>query len=152
MTCKNYKPFFSGRMAGLACGLFITSALSAQTADYFPLEVGNTWLYKATTIVGTQPLQLNTTYQTMRVTGMETIGERQYLAVSYCGRDVLLREDGPTGNVLAYDRSSGAETPWMSLGLPVNATFSSSVDPCSPQGQIASRTAAIGVPLGAFTD
>jgi hypothetical protein len=152
MTRRNHKLFFFERLAGMACGLFFASALSAQTADYFPLEVGNTWLYKATTIIGTQPLQLSTTYQTMRVTGMETIGDRQYFNVSYFGHDVLLREDAPTGNVLAYDRSAGVESPWVSLGMPVNATFSSSLDPCSPQGQIASRTDAIGVPLGSFTD
>jgi hypothetical protein len=135
----------------MACGFLFVSALAAQTPDYFPLEVGNTWLYKATTIVGAQPLQLNITYQTMRVTGTERIGDRQYFRVSYFGRDVLLRED-PTGNVVVYDRASGAESPWVSLGLPVDASFPSGVDPCSPQGRIVSRTDSIGVPLGAFTN
>jgi hypothetical protein len=130
----------------------LASALAAQTPDYFPLEVGNTWLYKATTIVGTQPLRLSTTYPTTRVVGTERIGDREYFAVSYFGRDVLLRKDAPTGNVLVYDRAAGAESTWVPLSLPVNATFSSSLDPCSPQGQIVSRTDTIGVPLGAFTD
>jgi hypothetical protein len=124
----------------------------AQPADYFPLAVGNTWLYKANTIVGTEPLQLNTTYQTVRVTGTESIGDLQYFDVSYFGRDVLLREDAATSNVFFYDRATGAESVWVPLGLPAGSNFSSSLDPCSPQGQIVSRTETIGVPLGAFTD
>jgi hypothetical protein len=139
-------------MAAAACGLLMASALAAQTPDYFPLEVGNTWLYKAITIVGTQPLQLSVTYQTIRVIGTEKIGDRQYFDVSYFGHDVLLREDAPSGNVFVYDRAAGTESLWVPLGLPVNASFSSSLDPCSPQGQVAPRTGAIGVPLGSFTD
>jgi hypothetical protein len=152
MTCPTNKLSFFKRTAGVvAFGFLLASALSAQTPHYFPLEVGNTWLYKSLTF-GTQPFQLNTTYQTMRVTGTERIGDRQYFRVSYFGRDVLLREDAPAGNVFVYDRSTGAESPWVSLGLPVDGTFSSSLDPCSPQGQIVSRTAEVAVPLGSFTD
>jgi hypothetical protein len=152
MTRPTHRLFLFNRLAGMAWGLLLASALAAQTPDYFPLEVGNTWLYKAITIIGTQPLQLSTTYQTMRVTGTERIDDQQYFAVSYFGRDVLLREDPPTGNILVYDRAAGAESPWVPLGLPVGESFSSSLDPCSPQGQIVSRTDTIGVPLGAFTD
>jgi hypothetical protein len=153
MTCQTPKSFFFKRVAGMACGLLLlASALAAQTPDYFPLEVGNTWLYKATTIIGAQPLRLSTTYQTMRVIGTETIDDRQYFDVSYFGRNVLLRKQEATGNVLVYDRATGAESPWVALGLPVGATFSSSVDPCSPQGQIVSRTETVAVPLGTFTD
>jgi Intracellular proteinase inhibitor len=152
MILSIHKPFILKHMATMACGFFLASVLSAQTPEYFPLEVGNTWLYKAITIVGTEPLQLSTTYQTMRVTGTERIEDRQYFQVSYFGRDVLLREDAPTGNVFVYDRDAGTESPWVSLGLPVGTSFSSSVDPCSPQGQIVSRTDDAAVPLGVFKD
>ncbi|HEY1341263.1 MAG TPA: BsuPI-related putative proteinase inhibitor [Bryobacteraceae bacterium] len=140
------------RAAAVACGFLLASALAAQTPEYFPLEVGNTWLYKAITIVGTQPLQLSTTYQTMRIIGTETIKNRQYFSVSYFGRNVLLREDARSGNVFVYDRTTGAESSWVALGLPVDASFSSSLDPCSPQGQIVSRTDTTAVPLGTFRD
>src|SRR5262249_28449336 len=79
------------------------------------------------------------------------IGERQYFDVSYFGRDVILREDAATGNIFAYDRASGAESGWVPLGSPAGTGFSSVIDPCSPQGQIASRTAEVAVPLGSFT-
>jgi hypothetical protein len=88
----------------------------------------------------------------MLVTGTERIGDRQYFEVSYFGRDVLLREDAATRNVYVYDRAAGAESPWVPLGLPVGTSFPSTIDPCSPQGQIVSRTDTMGVPLGAFTD
>src|SRR5579885_3160882 len=95
------------RMAGVACGFLMASVLAAQVPgqpDYFPLQVGNTWLYKAITTFSTQPLRLNTTYQTVRVTGTETVGNQQYFDVSYFGRDLLLRED-TTGNVIVYNRA-----------------------------------------------
>jgi hypothetical protein len=133
----------------VTCGFLLASALSAQTRNYFPLEEGNTWLYKSVTIGNPQ---LNTTYQSVRVTGRERINDREYFQVSYFGRNVLLREDESTGNVFVYDRSTGTESLWVALGLPVDGTFSSSLDPCSPQGQIVSRTAEVAVPLGSFTD
>lgn len=152
MTCPTYKLAFWKRLS-VACGfLLLASAMTAQTPDYFPLEEGNTWLYKAVTIIGTEPLRLSTTYQTMRVTGTEMIGNQRYYNVSYFGRDVLLRKESSTGNVFVYDRAAGADSVWVPLGLPVDASFSSSIDPCSPKGQIMSRTDSIGVPLGAFTD
>jgi hypothetical protein len=152
MIFSTHRSRFFKRVAAAACGLLFASALAAQTPQYFPLEVGNTWLYKATTIIGTQPLQLSTTYQSMRVSGTERIGDQEYFDVSYFGRDVLLREDAATRNVFVYDRGTGAESTWVPLGLPVGTSFSSTIDPCSPHGQIVSRTGAIGVPLGAFTD
>jgi hypothetical protein len=150
MTCPILRHLSIHRMAGLACGFFAASALAAQTPDYFPLEAGNTWLYRAITIRGSEPLQ--TTFQAVRVTGTERIGDRQYFSVSYFGRDVLLREDAGTGDVFVYDREAGSESPWVPLGLPVDATFSSSLDPCSPKGQIVSRSETVAVPLGSFTN
>ena len=91
MTFPTHRIFFVTRMATAACGILIGIGARGPDPEYFPLEVGNTWLYKATTIVGTQPLQLSTTYQTMRVTGMERIGDQYYFDVSYFGRDVLLQ-------------------------------------------------------------
>jgi len=139
-------------MAGMACGFLLASTLSAQTSDYFPLEVGNTWLYKSVSIVNNSVGVLNITYQTVRVTGKEKIGDRQYFDVSYFGRDVLLREEGTTGNVFVYNRETSAESPWVQLSLPVGGTFSSGLDQCSTQGLIASRDGVVAVGTEDLTD
>jgi hypothetical protein len=127
------------------CVFLLAPALPAQTANYFPLETGNTWLYKAAARGGVQ-------YQTVRVTGTEKLGDRQYFDVSYFGRDVLLREDGLTGDVFVYDRVAGAESPWVRLSLPVDGTFASALDQCSTRGQIVARDAAESVDAGDFTN
>jgi len=147
MTSPIQKLSLFVRAAGVAGALILVSALPAQTGDYFPLEIGNTWLYRAVTISGSTPPRLNFTYQTVRVTGAEKIGDRPYFQVSYFGRDLLLREDTSTGDLFAYDRAAGTETLWVSTGLPVGSTFSSSVDPCSGQAQIASRDGLVLVGL-----
>ncbi|HJZ98727.1 MAG TPA: BsuPI-related putative proteinase inhibitor [Candidatus Solibacter sp.] len=147
MTNPFHNLSFLVRAAGVASGLILTSALPGQTADYFPLETGNTWLYRSVTISGSIPPRLNFAYQTVRVTGTEKIGDRQYFQVSYFGRDLLLREDASTGDLFAYDRAAGAEALWVSTGLPVGSTFSSSIDPCSGQAQIASRDGLVLVGL-----
>jgi hypothetical protein len=152
LATLKHVPSLKPAFGALTCGLVLSSVLAAQAADYFPLETGNTWLFKAITILSTQPFQLDTSYQTVRVIGTERINDREYFQVSHFGRTVLLRKDGRTGNILVYDSSSGVESPWVALGLPVGSTFPSDLDPCFPQGRIGSRTAEIGVPLGSFTD
>jgi len=132
-------------MAGVACGFLLASTLSAQTADYFPLEVGNIWLFKSVSIVNNSVGVLNITYQTIQVTGKEQIGNREYFDVSYFGRDVLLREEGTTGDVFVYNRETGAETPWVLLSRPVGGTFPSGLDQCTTQGLIVSRNGLVFV-------
>jgi hypothetical protein len=139
-------------MAILAAGLLFAASLSAQTPAYFPLEVGNTWLYRAVTISPSQPDRLNFFHQSVRVTGTEKIAGREYFSVSYFGRDVSLRVEPSTGDVVRYDKTAGAEVPWISLSLPVGSTFPTSVDPCSKNGEIISRTANVAVPVGDFSD
>src|SRR5256885_4409634 len=117
--------------------LLSLSTLAAQTPAYFPLEVGNTWLYRAVSINSGQP-GLSFTYQSIRVRGTQKIGEKEYFDVSYFGRDVALRVEPSTGDVLLYDQATATEKPWVTLSLPVDGTFSTSINPCPTEGQIIS--------------
>ena len=152
MTHSTVRQAFVVRSAVAAgCFLFL-SALSAQTPAYFPLETGNTWLYRAVRIDSSRLGALDFTYQTIRVQGTEKIGEREYFDVSYFGRDVALRVEPSTGDVLAYDQAAGMERPWVSLNLPVGGTFPTSIHPCSTEAQVVSRNGMVAVADGDFPD
>ena len=142
----------SARTAVLAGSLLFSSVIAAQTPAYFPLQVGNTWLYRSVSINSSPPGGLEFRYQSIQVRGTEKIGETEYFDVSYFGREVALRVEPSTGDVLLYDPGTETEKPWVSLSLPVGSTFPSNVNPCPLEGQILSRTGMVDVPVGDFPD
>jgi hypothetical protein len=134
------------RSAGVAGALVFVSTVAAQTPNWFPLEVGNTWLYR--------PASTNrfTTQESRTITvhGTEKAGSRDYFKVSYFGREILLRNEPSDGSIVQYDRAANTEKPWLSLGLPVGSTFPTSIDECTTTGTIVARNAAVKVPAGSF--
>ncbi len=139
------------RLFSLTAGALLSSALPAQTPSYFPLQVGNSWLYRQTDITTTSATPADP-YRSISVQGQETVGDRQYFRVLYFGRSVLLRDDPSSSTLVALDRLSGAEQPWLSLGLDVGATFPTTLDHCSQTGKIESRTAQPETPAGNFNN
>ncbi len=129
----------------------LAGALPAQPPNYFPLEPGNIWLFRSVTI-NPQTQGLDSDYQTLRVGSKEKIGDKEYFHVSYFGREVTLRSNAATGEVVQYDRASGGELPWLSLSLPVGGTFPTTVDRCSSQGRMTSRTGTVSIPDGDPSD
>jgi hypothetical protein len=126
--------------------LFWSNGLRADTSDYFPLEVGNSWLYHLTD----SGLADGDRYRSISVDGTESVGDLRYFDVSYFGRTVLLRAD-TNGSIVMLDRQSGTEQPWLAFSQPEGATFDTTIDRCSSSGRIVSRDAGITVPAGEFT-
>lgn len=140
------------RAAVLAGGLSIfAGSLAAQTPNYFPLETGNIWLFRSVTI-NSQAHSLASDFQTIRVQSKEKIDDKEYFAVSYFGRDLLLRLNSVTGEIVQYDRVSGSELPWLSLSLPVGGAFPTSLDGCTTEGRITSRSGMVAIPDGDPSD
>src|ERR1041385_7478814 len=129
----------------------LSGVLHAQTPNYFPLESGDTWLFRSVTI-NQQTHSLESDFQSVRVRSKEKIGEQDYFNVSYFGRDVVLRSNQSTGEVVQYDRVSGVELPWLSLSLPVGATFPTTLTRCPTQAKVTSRDGQVAIPDGDPTD
>lgn len=146
MTHTFHKFSFLIRSAGLAGALVLVSTVAAQTPDWLPLEVGNTWLYRPAAANRVN----NQESRTITVHGTEKAGSSEYFKVSYFGREVLLRREPSDGSIVQYDRAANSEKPWLSLRLPVGSTFPTSIDDCTTTGTIAARDAAVKVPAGAF--
>jgi intracellular proteinase inhibitor BsuPI len=148
MGHTSYRLSFPVRLAALAGSLALSAMLPAQTPAPFPLELGNTWLYRPhTSNAGLAP-----DLRSISVHGRETVAGRDYFDVAWFGREVLLRVDPATGNLVIYDRASASEQIWIGFGAPLHFGFTTAINPCPTTGAIAARDAAITVPAGAFTD
>jgi hypothetical protein len=134
--------------ASVASALAMASTMAAQTPNWFPLEIGNSWLYRPAP--ANRPSSQES--RSISVHGKESAGGREYFQVSYFGREVLLRDISSDGSIVAYDRASNSEQPWLSLGLPVGSTFPTSISQCTTTGAIAARDAAVTVPAGTFNN
>src|SRR5688572_10098871 len=84
----------------------ICSASLAQTANYFPLETGNAWMYRLSG-GGT-----NTAFLTISVEGRETVNGFDYSRVRYFDRIVYLRAK-PDASIVAFNRTTNTEEPWL---------------------------------------
>jgi hypothetical protein len=127
--------------------LFAFSAsLSLQAASYLPLQTGNSWLYrlKPAGVAAGDP------YRSISVGNRESLAGHEYYDVTWFGRQVLLREDPATGAVLAFDRASGSERPWLAPSTAEGSGFPTTIDPCSQTGTVISRNSKVATPAGEF--
>jgi len=130
----------------LLAATFVSSSLAvAQAGDYFPLEVGNTWLYR---LAGAQP---ETTFRTVSVEGTETLNGREYFRVVYFGRTLFLRSNAD-GTIVSFNRQSESEQAWLSLDAAEGTTFEAHIDACTNTGRIESRSVEVTTPVGRFQD
>jgi hypothetical protein len=126
--------------------LGLSIAATAQTVDYFPLDAGNTWMYRLTGSRSTE-----TAFRTIAVEGRETVNGAEYWRVRYFERVVYLRSN-TDGSIVSLNRASGNEEPWLKAGAPVGATFDSHIDQCTNTGRVDARGTEVVTPAGKFTD
>jgi hypothetical protein len=148
MIHTTHKLSYLIRTAGLAGSLAIAVSLPAQTPSFFPLEVGNVWLYRSA--VSNASIGNIRQVRTISVHGTQTIGSRVYFNVADSAGEELLRVEPTTGEVVAYDFASNSEQPWLSLNLQQGSTFPTSMR-CASTGTIASRNASVTTPAGPFS-
>jgi hypothetical protein len=115
------------------------AGLAAAATDYFPLEPGNLWIYRA----GAETM-------TIEVLRTEVAANRAYSVVrGFPGADLWLRMD-EAGSLWAYDPASRREAVWADLNAPEGTEYDTAIDPCSRRARIASRAARYSGPVGSF--
>lgn len=126
--------------------LAATVAALAQTpSDYLPLQTGNTWLYRVTGRVPSEPV-------VMSVGNTVTVGDNTYYEVTgipVVGR-ALLRVNS-IGTLVAVDETTRSEVPWVAFRASSGEAFESRVHPCVASGSITSRKAKADLPVGSLT-
>lgn len=130
-----------GRRISTISLLGAASLLTAAQPDYFPLHVGNQWIYRAT---GTR----GETVLTIEITGAaEFSGRRYWLLHGLEDRDYWLRMD-PEGNLWAYDPERDQEQLWYAFGLPEGQEYPTALPGSLSRARIRSRQSVYRGPVG----
>jgi hypothetical protein len=126
--------------AVMVAALLGASGLVAAQPDYFPLQPGNQWVYRASRGDGF----------TVEVVEARTVADRTYyVARGLASSDVWLRE-GDDGTVWAYDSNTGQEKVWAAFSTPDGQRYATSIDPCNPTAVIRSHAFKADVALGHY--
>jgi hypothetical protein len=131
---------------------FILSALVLATSatafgadpEYFPLAVGNSWVYKVTE--GRIP-----DVQVVEVTGTASLDGRSYFSVMFLGREVFLRVSSD-GTLYEYDSPAKREKVWIAFGSEAGQAFPTEIDNCTKTAKIESKVARYTGSIGNFTN
>lgn len=119
--------------------LWLVLAVNAQ--DYFPLQVGNQWLYRTT---GNRPegnLKLEVTRQ------VEADGNSYFELDGFAGGPYLVRLN-EEGSLVAYDGATRQERLWWAFQAPEGSTYDTGLPECCGRATLVSRSAKYDGPLG----
>lgn len=122
--------------------LLLIGATTAEAADYFPLQVGNSWAYRVTQGRFSRP-------GTVNIERIERVDGRDYYRVAFFEQSLLLRQ-GEDGSLIKYDAEIKSESVWLPLGAAEGDTVRTSMDDCSRAATIASTSAKVTAPVGEF--
>ncbi len=124
--------------------LLLCWAAWAGGSDYFPLQVGNIWIYQGGGSRAESTLMLE-------ITRAEIFsGKVYFLLHGLPDSDYWLRMD-ENGSLLAYDPNRNEERLWYAFGAPVGEAYNTYVPGnCCGRAMIASRNARYKGPVGEF--
>src|SRR5687767_14952877 len=125
--------------------LFLSAAsLSAASPEYFPLQVGNSWVYRATQA-------RISSVQTIAVQGTENVSNRTYYRVQFFERSVLVRQ-ADDGSLVSYDPTTRQERVWLPFVAAEGQRTASEFDDCSKAATVRSKSASVKTNLGDFNN
>jgi hypothetical protein len=128
----------------LVVSAHMATAVAQTTPNYFPLQEGNQWVYKQKQGIG-EPF-------TVRVTGRVTELGRSYFKLEGFPQGDLLLRNGSDGVTYFYDPNEKVEKVWLRSQAPAGSTYSSGMDPCSPNARVETREGRYSGPLGEYGD
>ncbi|MBL8173748.1 MAG: hypothetical protein JNK48_03710 [Bryobacterales bacterium] len=125
----------------------LTATLSGQ--DYFPLEVGNQWIYRiGGALSGVQtPGTL-----VVEIMGSRTVDGREYFQLAGMPGGMRLVRKNEAGTLVFFSEQDRGEHNWVAFGANTGEAFLSEIDDCNPAAVIQSRNADLRSPLGDFRE
>ena len=121
--------------------LFAAATLSfSAPPEYFPLQTGNSWVYKGASRLSARAPQ------TIDVQGTERFRDQEYLRVGFLGRTVFLRT-AETG-IKVFNTTASTESTWLSFDSPEGRSFPVEMEQCTRAAKIESRATKITTPAG----
>lgn len=131
------------RKIGLLVPLVLTGLAAAQLPDYFPLQVGNQWIYRAAGTAGAEPLVVE-----IPLAGYFD-GRGYVLLRGLAEGDAWLRLS-EAGTLYRYHPERRREEVWLEFGAALGQAFATAIHPCNPTAVIESRAAKWEGPIGEF--
>lgn len=137
---RGLKTFISSLLLSAGAAAF------GHVPDYFPLSVGNVWIYRTTSV----PPRAGAATLTVEVTGYETFDGRTYYELSgYRDGRFWVRNDGE-GRIYSYDEKAGVERLWYDFSQPKGAGYLTSLPTCCGRAEVRSTDATKRVAIGLF--
>jgi hypothetical protein len=127
--------------------LFMAATLPGQ--DYFPLEVGNQWIYR---IGGSLSGVLTPGTFVAEVTGSRVIDGKEYFQLTGMPGGTRLLRKNDAGTLVFYSEQDRAEHNWVAFEANTGEAFRTEIDDCNPTAVIQSKNAELRSPLGDFRD
>lgn len=129
-------------MRSIFLSLFFAAFAFSQ--DYFPLQVGNQWIYQVNGSLRLDPV-------VMEIAGTVSIDNVTYFTLRGLTSEMLVRKNDE-GTLVIYDTAEKREKTWVPFGAATGEAFQTEVDPCNRTGVIRSRNAVIKLPVGEFNN
>lgn len=116
---------------------------SSYAQDYFPLHVGNQWIYR-TAAFGRVSLTV------VDIPRTQTIGDQLYSVVQGLAQEPALLRSADGGTLLRYNPETRTEEVWAAFGTKEGDTYRTAIDPCNQTARVESRSAKATVPAAEF--
>ena len=127
----------------LALSLTFATLSFAAGQEYFPLEAGNSWVYRVT--------QGRTSRSgTIDVLGREALEGREYFRVRFFENNLLLRY-AENGSLFVYDPEAKQDKMWAPFGAAEGEEVQTAMDACSRTAVVESTNAPLRTLMGDFT-
>jgi hypothetical protein len=128
--------------------LAATIAVSCFGQDYFPLHVGNQWVYRQTGRIAGEPVVVHITEGRQFRTRFFD-GPYYVLLQGLPGGPAWLRQD-ENGVLYQFDPDTEQETVWARFRTAQGETYRTSINPCNGTARVESRNQTVKVPAGEY--
>lgn len=130
-------------MKYFALALCLSGSLTSSFAqDFFPLHVGNQWIYR--TAFGR-----TATFTSIDIQRTETVGDRTYWVVrGFDEGPALLRSED--GTLYRYNSDTRREEVWAVFPTREGDRYETAINSCNKQAVVESRSAKASLPAGEF--
>jgi hypothetical protein len=119
------------------------AALPGAEPDYFPLQLGNQWIYREAGLGAGEPVVVD-------IPKAEVLEGRFYhLVRGFPGGDLWLRM-GENGTLFAFDTGARRDRVWVAFATPEGQRYDTEISECNRTAVIDSKRAKFRGPVGEF--
>jgi len=112
---------------------------------YFPLHVGDQWVYRTAGAGSAQPVVLE-------VVGAQDLNGYTYFLTNGFGLDAAYLRMSSDGVLYSYDPVARIESPWVDFGRSEGESYKTTMDTCSPEATVQTKSYKAELPIGTFSN